>query len=150
MIGSVSEFQQQLAAQKCREPLTPAHAADEAALEAQCGPDGRCDSKPVTGEAARKAIAGLEAEPGPGTFPKPRTIRPEDFRRGYLEAGHAARSPMAAPPNTAPLPPAPRGVLTPVQLPGTPAVTGSAGPAMQGIAAHQARAVTSRPPARGQ
>ena len=154
---TISGMQQQMAdlekrrKHRAREPITPAHAADEAALEAQCGPDGHCDSKPVTGEDARKAaIPGIEAEPGPGTSTQPGQIKPEDFRRPYVEAGHAARSPLAQPPRESPLPPAERGVVTPVQLPGMPVLAGHNGPIVQAMAAHQARAIPSRPPARGQ
>ncbi len=134
MIGSVSEFQQQLAAQKRkkdrgREPLTPAHAADEAALAAECSPAGRCDSEPVTGEDARKAIASLEAEPGPGRVMQPGHVEPEQFDRPYLEADHPARSPLA-------LEPLPQSAVA--------QVVGS-GPAAAGMAAHQARVSATSP-----
>jgi hypothetical protein len=178
VIGSVSEFQQQLAAQQAaigrrrkdhtREPMTPAHAADEAAMEAACAGEGHCDSRPLTGEDARKAI---EAQRGPGTFREPGPISPEDFRRDYLDAGHAAPSPLHQPPRDFPVPegqPAAedftRGYLQPGhaaaspaardsgmpqhQLSGSLAVHGT-GPAAAGIAAHMARYSMTSPSLRG-
>jgi hypothetical protein len=107
----------------------------------------------ASGEAggACKSIADQRgATPGPGTAPEPGTIAPEDFGRGYLDAGHAANSPMAGPPNTPPMPPIPRGVVTPVQLPGVTEHAGHGGPIMQALAAHQARAgIPVRPSADG-
>jgi hypothetical protein len=151
---TVSGMQQQLADlekrrkdRKDREALTPAHAAYEGFVEAGCAGEGHCDSRPLTGEDARKAIAGLEAEPGPGTFREPGTIGPEDFQRPYVETGHASRSPTAAPPNVNPLPPEGRGILRPIELPGTPVVVGHPGPMAATLAAHQAK-VQLRPRSR--
>lgn len=155
---TISGFQQDLAAQKRhrdakqreREALTAAHAADEAALEADCAGAGRCEDAPVSAEGARKSIPGIEAEPGPGSFREPGTIGPEDFGRGYLDAGHAAPSPQQGAPNVAPLPPAHPGVLMPIQMPAAPEIAGHNGPIVQAMAAHQGRAMQSMPPARGQ
>jgi hypothetical protein len=126
-----------------REPLTAAHAADRAQVEAECGPDGQCDDRPVTGKAA---IAGLEAEPGPGAFTEP-VFPPgaEAFARPYLDTGRAAPSPQQGMPNTAPLPPQHPGILAPLPQSAAAAVVGT-GPAAAGIAAHQARAAQSMPP----
>ena len=102
-------------------------------------------------QAVRKAgILGLEAERGPGRSMQPGQIKPEDFQRGPLGSGHAAVSPQHGAPNTSPLPPVGRGILTPVELPSVPGLAGHNGPIVQAMAAHQARAVPSRPPARGQ
>jgi hypothetical protein len=113
MIGSITQVQQEMAAAEKRRKarkdhaaLTPAHTADEAFVEAGCGPEGHCDAAPMgAGDARKAAIRGLEAKRGPGTSMEPGKIGPEDFQRPYVEAGHAARSPLAAPPRVSPLPP---------------------------------------------
>lgn len=111
---------------------TAAHAAAEAELDA------------AERESAASKATG--AEPGPGTFREPaRPPEPQDYRRGYLDEGHAAPSPQAAPPNAAPLPPHGRGILTPAELPSAPLVAGHAGPMTTTLAAHQAKAQL-RPP----
>jgi hypothetical protein len=38
-----------------------------------------------------------DATPGPGSFPTPGHVTPQQFRRPYLDAGHAAESPQAGP-----------------------------------------------------
>jgi hypothetical protein len=120
---------------------------------------------------ARKAIAGLDAEPGPGTFREPGTISPEDFRRGYEHPGHAAPSPQSGPPCDFPVPqgqPAAedftRAYLQPGHAAASPAVRDSGmpqhapsplpqvhgtGPAAAGIAAHMARYSMTSPSLRG-
>ena len=80
---------------------------------------------------------------------QPGKIEPEDFRRGPLDSGHAAVSPMHGPPNVNPLPPEDRGTLRPLVMPGQPAVSGS-GPVVQGLAAHQACVLSSPLPHSGQ
>jgi hypothetical protein len=85
---------------------------------------------------------------GPGTPRMPGRPEPDDYRRGYLGAGHGAPSPVAQAPRTSPLPPQERGILTPVELPGTPAVAGNPGPLTDAVAVHRAR-VTLRPPIPG-
>ena len=82
---------------------------------------------------------------GPGEPVQPGHLEPEDLRRGYLEQGHAAESPQGEPARTPVLPPHGRGILTPVELPSTPAVAGHFGPMVHGLAQHQAQ-VTMRPP----
>ncbi len=72
MIGSVSCFQDQLGIGKRKkdhggEPMTPAHAADQAAMDAQCAGQGHCDDRPLTAEAAAKARAAMPHASGPGT-----------------------------------------------------------------------------------
>jgi hypothetical protein len=47
--------------------------------------------------AANKAL--LDATPGPGSFPTPGHITPQQFQRPYIDAGHAAESPQASGPN---------------------------------------------------
>ncbi len=153
---------------RSREPMTPAHAADEAAMDAQCAGEGHCDTRPVTGEDARKAI---EAQRGPGTFREPGPISPEDFRRGYLDAGHAAPSPLHEPPRDFPVPEGQpsaedftRGYLQPGRAAASPAVRDSGmpqhapsalaqvhgtGPAAAGLAAHMARYSMTSPSLRG-
>jgi hypothetical protein len=121
--------------------LTAAHAESEGFMDAaQAG----------HAQDARKAIAGLEAEPGPGTSAEPGTIAPEDFRRPYVQEGHAARSPVAEAPRVPPeqMPPEGRGILTPIALSAVPSVASAGGPAAQGIAQHMARsgATAGRPP----
>jgi hypothetical protein len=143
---TLSGMQQQMAdlekRRRHREPMTAAHAADEAAMEAECAGEGHCDDRPLAaGEDARKAaIPGLEAERGPGTSLEPGSIVPEDFQRPYVETGHASRSPLAGPPNVNPLPPEGRGILRPVELPGAPVVAGHPGPVMATLRQHQAKA----------
>jgi hypothetical protein len=95
-------------------------------------------------QGVRKAgIAGLEAERGPGTSMQPGKIEPEDFRRPYVEADHAARSPLAEPPRVSPLPPRGRGILEPLPQSAVAHVVGG-GPAA-GLAAHQARVNATSP-----
>jgi hypothetical protein len=130
---------------KEREALAPAHAASEGFVEAECGPDGHCDTAPMAAGDAGKAVTDRGATPGPGTSPEPGSITPEQAQRPYLQEGHASRSPLAGPPRQNPLPPAGRGILQPVELPGTPVVAGHAGPMMSTLAAHQAKAQL-RPP----
>jgi hypothetical protein len=133
---------------KHREPLTAAHAADQAALAAECAGEGRCEDGPVPAEASSKAVTdcGAEPGPGPGTFTEPVTSPgPEAYERPYLHDGRSAPSPQHGPPNVSPLPPEGRGILRPIELPGAPAVAGHAGPAMTALAAHQAQAQL-RPP----
>jgi hypothetical protein len=150
MIGSITQVQQQMAAiekrrKKDRHPgpaLTAAHEADRACLEAECDGQGHCDGKPMAGKAA---IPGLEAQPGPGSFTEPGQVSPEDFQRGPLQEGHAATSPLHGPPNTSPVPPQVRDMLTPLGA----RVTGG-GPIAGGIRDHQARAaMPPRPVAAG-
>jgi hypothetical protein len=70
-------------------------------------------------EAARKAFADRGISEGSGRPTLPGHVEAEDFRRGYLEAGRCAESPMAEPPRTNPVPaPYGRGVPVPIALPG--------------------------------
>jgi hypothetical protein len=116
MIGSVSEFQRDLAAQALQQVT----------------------AKSIPG------LTG--AEPGPGTFREPASPPgPEAYDRAYLDAGHSAPSPMHQGPNVNPLPPEGRGILRPIELPGAPAVAGHGGPVTATLAAHQAQAQL-RPP----
>jgi hypothetical protein len=41
-----------------------------------------------------------DATPGPGTAPTPAHVSPQEFRRPYIHEGHAAPSPLAAPPHS--------------------------------------------------
>ena len=118
-------------------PLTPAHAVAEAEMAQSGRPDAEA--------ACKAAIPGLEADPGPGRFTEPGLPGAEAFSRAYLDAGHSAPSPQQGPPNVAPVPPGPLGVLTPLQMSAVPTVVGS-GPVVQGLAQHQARAAQSMPP----
>ena len=92
MIGSVTQIQQEaLAAEKAR--------------RAQAGLIGRVVPEGDGGESAAAAARGFED--GPGEPVMPGHPEPEDFRRGYIDAGHGAESPMAEPPRHNPMPRAP-------------------------------------------
>jgi hypothetical protein len=71
-------------------------------------------------------------------------IGPEDFQRPYVEAGHAARSPLAAPPRVSPLPPEGRGILTPLPQSAVVQVVGT-GPVVEAMSMHQSRAAATMP-----
>lgn len=119
------------------EPPALAGARDAAQAEMNAGH--------AEAEAARKAIAGLEADPGPGSFREPGAIEPQQFSRPYLDTGHSAASPQHGPPNLSPMPPEGRGILTPLELSAEPVVVGSAGPITASMAQHRARAAASMP-----
>jgi hypothetical protein len=85
---------------------------------------------------------------GPGTFTKPGAVTPEQADRPYISDGHASRSPVGGPPDVSPLPPQGRGILTPLAMPGLPAVSGT-GPIAETMARHKARAISTRPPIPG-
>jgi hypothetical protein len=97
---------------------------------------------------SRKNFADRGATPGPDEPLEPGKPEPQDYRRPYVEAGHAARSPMAEPPRTSPLPPMGRGILTPIELSGVPVVAGHEGAFTSAARVHQAR-VNVRPPIPG-
>jgi hypothetical protein len=119
------------------EPLTPAHAAAEAQMEAADGESAL---------PANKAFSDRGATLGPGTAPEPSApAGPANYDRSYLEAGHAANSPQAAPPRTEVLHHGPPGIPVPLQVPGVTELAGHGGPVVQSIAAHQARAGIPRP-----
>ena len=112
MIGSITEARAQLAAiekgRKARERELAARAETEAAVQdvadADCG----------KGYAERGAVVG------PGDFLEPG--QPPDagtFRRGYLDAGHGAPSPMQDSPNSNPVAGRPQGEPVRITLPGT-------------------------------
>ena len=105
MIGSVTQVQQEaLAAEKAR--------------RAQAGLIGRVLPEGDGGASAAASARGFED--GPGEPVMPGHPEPEDFRRGYIDAGHGAESPMAEPPRHNPMPDLPRGIVTPVALPDAP------------------------------
>jgi hypothetical protein len=114
--------------------LTAAHAVAEA--ETTAGGDATAGRAAGAGKAS---CENLDATPGPGRFGEPGTIEPSDFRRRYLEAGHAAVSPQHGPPTADPLPPEGRGILRPLRFPSAPEVAGT-GPGVAAIAQHVARA----------
>jgi hypothetical protein len=150
----ITEVQNDMAAEKRRrdkkdrdEALTAAHAAEEAGMEAMRGENGRSDGDGEA-EAARKAIADIGCEPGPGVFGEPHDMAPAgSYDRPYLHDGTAAPSPMHQAPNPNPLPPEGRGILTPLPQSAEAVVAGPGlnGPIMQGMAAHQARAGATMP-----
>ena len=69
---------------------------------------------------ARKTYADRGIELGPSEGVEPGHPEPDDFRRGYIDAGHGATAPMAEPPRCNPMPDLPRGIVTPVALPDAP------------------------------
>ena len=151
---TLAGFQQDLATiekkRRKAEPLTAAHAADEAEMDAECAGAGRCEDAPVPAGPASKAIADLGCtDPGAGTMSPHDMPDAGEFARPYLDAGHSAPSPQHQPPNPDPLPPQGRGILEPLRISADPVVAGSPGPMMATMAAHQARAAQSMPPVRG-
>jgi hypothetical protein len=114
-----------------REPLTSAHEQAQGEMDARA-------------EDARKAYRDRGITAGPGTFTEPGTMTPEQVDRPYISDGHASASPLHQPPNQNPMPAQNRGVLTPVRMPGTPAVAGT-GPIAAAIGRHQARAAATMP-----
>lgn len=154
MIGSVTQVQQEMAAiekrrrarERAEEPLTEAHAADEAAMEGEQAERERQARMADTGEAGKAFTAEIGAVDGPAAAmpggPMPGAAA---FDRGYLDSGRAAASPQQGPPNTSPSPPALPGVLTPVQMPGLLEVAGHDGPIVAAMGRHLARSATTMP-----
>jgi hypothetical protein len=127
---------------KDREALTSAHTVAEAELAEMDRGDG------PDAEAARKAIAGIDAEPGPGIFGEPSDAPAAgSYDRPYLDTGHASRLPQAGPSNTAPLPPQARGILEPLPQAAEAVVAGPGanGPIAATMKQHQARAMATSP-----
>jgi len=112
--------------------LTGAHEAARAGLDAE------------RAEAARRTIAGLEAEPGPGTFGEPAAPGgASQFDRGYIDAGHGAASAQSQGPNVSPLQHAQPGLLRPLEhvaWDAVPTVAGHGGPVTDAMRVHQGRA----------
>jgi hypothetical protein len=113
------------ALKRAGQPLTPQHAACEAVVDSQDGSTGRlrrvrtADDDPAV-EAQEEAGRGpgiregavevpkafRDAHQPPADYPHPVAVRPEDFRRGPITAGHDALSPGYGPPLSFPAPPA--------------------------------------------
>jgi hypothetical protein len=123
-------------------PMTPAHEVAEAEM-VEMGRDKGPDA-----EAARKAISDIGCTDGPGMFGEPHDMPPAgSYDRPFLDAGHSAPSPQHGPPNTSPMPPQGRGILTPLEQSPVPVVAGPGlnGPIAATMAAHQARASATMP-----
>jgi hypothetical protein len=151
------DHERRMADEVSGEPLTAAHAADEAAVAADCAGQGHCEDAPVT-DAAAKAYQDAGATGGPAQGMPGQDVSPGRFRRGYEDPGHSAPSPQSGPPCDFPVPsgqPAPgdfgRHYLVAGHAAGSPAntapqvqplppglsATHGAGPAELGLAAHQ-------------
>lgn len=66
----------------------------------------------------RLAQEGAQAGPGDGL--EPGCPQPQDFDRGYIDAGHASGAPMAEPARQDPKPVQEPGRVQPVAMPGAP------------------------------
>lgn len=134
MIGSVTQYQQEmLAAVKARRGERESDLVPRDEEEAEGPPlTGDC----ATAEAAAQDVVGAGqnvaradvgkgfrergAVVGPGDFMEPgQPPDPGSYRRGYLDAGHAAPSPVRQSPNRNPVAGRPPGEPARITLPGT-------------------------------
>lgn len=127
MIGSLTEARDQLAAiekakrRKRRESDDRDQADEEPAVVtgAHHMAEGYRDGMADEGD-SQKGFAERGAVEGPGHNDEPGHAEAGDFRRGYIDAGHAADSPQAEPPRRNPMHHGAPGVLQPIVLPDAP------------------------------
>jgi hypothetical protein len=105
---SVTEVQREMALAEKRRKGRDLRAGQAAGEEA------------AAAERAGKAFRDRGITEGPAHLAQSGHSEPQDYERPYLEAGHAAESPMAEPPRQSPITHAPPGILQPIALPAGP------------------------------